>query len=64
MSNLVDEFKKTLEKKDDDKTKLETAIILLEVCREYIDRHYKKAVFGKYQKNLVDVIDEFLKGLE
>ncbi len=64
MSDLVDEFKKSLEKKDDDKTKLETAVILLEVCREYIDRHYRKAVFGKYQKRLVDVIDEFLRGIE
>ncbi len=43
---------------------LEIAINLLEICKQYIDRHYKNAVFGEYQKNLLDMIDEFLAELK
>ncbi len=60
MSELVDEFLQSLGASPKIEQQLLTAIQLLEVCRGYIDHHYKKSVYGAHQKNLLDMIDEFL----
>lgn len=57
---LIDEFKKSLETPSIDQRQMDTAIDLLLVCRGYIETHYKNSVYGKYQKTLLEVIDEFL----
>ncbi len=60
--SLVDEFRANLENKND--VKLETAIIIIKICREYLNHHYKNSVYGTFQKNILDIIDEFLKEVE
>lgn len=61
MNKLVDEFLKSLETRPKEDTSLQTAIKLLEVCREYIHQHWVKSVYGSKQKALWEVIDEFIE---
>ncbi len=61
MSELVDDFLKSLVP---EQKKLDTAIALLRVCREYLDNHYKHSVFGSKQKTILDVLDEFLEEVD
>lgn len=61
MNALVDEFLDSIKEKAPTEKAFETAIELLKVCHGYIEKHYKEAVYGEYQKKLIDVIGEFLK---
>lgn len=60
MSDLVKDFLESLGPKTSTEESLLTAIELLRICRDYVERHYRNAVYGKYQKKLLEVIDEFL----
>lgn len=58
MSNIVEEFLKSLEP---DREEFEAAIVLLILCRTYLENHYKRSVYGEYQKSILNMLDEFLE---
>lgn len=62
MKSLIDEFNESFLRPKDQE--LETAIALLKLCREYLNNHYKKSVFGERQKGILDLLDEFLEDQE
>ncbi len=60
MKSLVEEFLDDLGEKSDAEQDLFAAIQLLVVCRDYVETHYKNAIFGTFQKNLLELLNEFL----
>ncbi len=60
MSEIVDEFLKSLKPNRDD---FEQAVQLLLLCRGYLENHYKRSVYGDLQKGILDMLDEFIEGI-